>query len=85
MVCCFFVEEIKKGGHHMTLLEQERTADELREFLARWGLKLKYVAGVCEINGKALSRFANHKLALSPAQINRLQSYMSDYERRNSI
>lgn len=65
------------------LQEQARTADELKAFLCRWGLKSRFVAEVYEISNKTLSRFANHKLTLSQNQLGRLTEYMSDYERRN--
>ena len=65
------------------LLEQERAANETKEFLRRWGLKGRYIASVCEINEKTLSRFINHKLALTSIQLARLLAYIADYERRN--
>lgn len=66
------------------LLEQQAIADELREFLKQWGLKSCFVAGVCAIHPNTLSRFTNHKVALSDNQLVRLHQYMVDYEKRNS-
>jgi len=65
------------------LLEQARIANETRDFLSHWGLKAKYVANKCDLNPKVLSLFMNHKLALSQNQLNRLISYITEYERRN--
>lgn len=65
------------------LLEQERLANETKDFLQIWGLKGKYVAKMCSISEKVFSSFINHKLTLSPNQMFRLKSYMADYERRN--
>lgn len=66
------------------LTEQEALANKTREFLDRWGLKAKYVAGVCNISPKVLSLFINHRLVLSKNQVSRLENYISDYENRNS-
>lgn len=66
------------------LTEQEALANKTREFLNRWGLKAKYVAGVCNISPKVLSLFINHRLVLSKVQVCRLENYISDYENRNS-
>lgn len=80
MLALFFC----KGVNGM-LLEQERAADETREFLSQWGLKGRYVASVCEINEKTFSRFLNHKIVLSSSQLARLLKYRADYEQRNAI
>lgn len=64
--------------------EQEPLVNKTREFLDRWGLKAKYVAGVCNISPKVLSLFINHRLVLSKIQVSRLENYISDYEKRNS-
>lgn len=65
------------------LSEQEALADETRAFLKRWGLKGIFVSYVCQIHFKTFSRFLNHKIALSDAQVGRLREYMSDYQKRN--
>lgn len=65
------------------LHEQENLADETKSFLIRWGLKSRYVAEVCDIPERTLSRFVNHKLALSDMQLARLEYYIADYELRN--
>lgn len=65
------------------LSEQEALADEARAFLKRWGLKGIFVSDVCQIHFKTFSRFLNHKIALSDAQVGRLREYMSDYQKRN--
>ena len=80
MLALFFLQ----GGEWM-LLEQERAADETREFLSQWGLKGRHVASVCEINEKTFSRFLNHKMVLSSSQLARLLKYKTDYEQRNAI
>lgn len=66
------------------LLEQEALAEETRAFLKRWGLKGIFVSEVCEIHFKTFSRFLNHKIVLSQAQVERLETYMNDYQKRNS-
>lgn len=66
------------------LKAQTALADKTREFLDRWGLKAKYVAGVCNISPKVLSLFMNYRLTLSKIQVSRLENYITDYERRNS-
>ncbi len=65
------------------ILEQVSVADETRAFLQRWGLKGKYVAGVCFIPERIFSRFMTHKVALTANQLMRLKNYMFDYEQRN--
>lgn len=68
------------------LLEQEKLANETRAFLENYGLKGKYVAGKCGLCPHILSKFINHKIALSQNQLNRLVSFIEEYQRRmNSI
>ena len=67
------------------LLEQERAADETREFLSQSGLKAKFVAEQIRIDRYSLSKFINHRLALSQNQLFALQNFMSDYRQRNSL
>lgn len=66
------------------LLEQQAIAEEVKEFLKRWGLKSCFVAEVCAIHPNTLSRFVNHRIVLSDNQLVRLRFYMTDYEMRNS-
>ncbi len=66
------------------LREQEELAKVTRDFLCRWGLKAKYVASACDISPKILSQFMCFRLALSSSQLCRLQSYIAEYEARNS-
>lgn len=66
-------------------LEAQRpVADQTKEFLAQWGLKQKYVAAACQIPESVFSQFLNSQLVLSPAQLGRVEAYMTDYCRRNS-
>lgn len=65
------------------LLEQEAVAEQTREFLVHWGLKSKFVAATCGISPNILSKFLNHKIALSNNQLNRLVTYMESYISRN--
>lgn len=53
------------------LLEQEAVAEQTKAFLVCWGLKAKFVAGTCGISPNILSKFLNHKVALSNKQLNR--------------
>lgn len=69
----------------MTLLEQERIANELLEFLAKSGLKAKFVAGKIGMSRQTLSKFANHRYALSINQLSALQRFMDEYRQRNGI
>lgn len=69
----------------MTLLEQERAADETREFLTASGLKAKFVAEQVEIDRQTFSKFMCHRLSLSQNQLTALQNYMSDYRHRNNL
>lgn len=66
------------------LLEQEKIANDTRSFLTRWGLKAKYVANKCNINPKIFSQFTNHRLTLSNNQLQRLVSFITEYEKRNN-
>lgn len=68
----------------MTVMEQYKTAEDIKVFLSRWGLKQKYVAEICQIPEKVFSRFLTGKLALSENQLVRVISYINDYEQRNS-
>lgn len=67
----------------MTVMEQCKTAEDIRVFLSKWGLKQKFVAKTCGIPETAFSRFVTGKLALSDKQIARVVAYMNDYEKRN--
>lgn len=67
------------------LLEQEAVAEQTKAFLVCWGLKVKFVAGICGISPNILSKFLNHKVALSNKQLHRLTAYMEDYILRNDI
>lgn len=66
------------------LTAQRPAADRAKKFLMTWGLKQKYVAAVCQIPAPVFSDFLNARLALSPAQLQRVIAYMDDYDRRNS-
>lgn len=66
------------------LQEQESIANATKTFLEKWGLKNMYVAKVCGISEQTLSRFVNHRIALSSERLGRLAKYMADYEKRNS-
>ena len=66
-------------------LEMQRAvADQTKQFLAKWGLKQKYVAAVCQVPEGVFSQFLNEQLVLSPGQLARVVAYMEDYHRRNS-
>lgn len=65
------------------LRDQEQLAIETREFLHRWGLKAKFVAIACDLTPKILSWFMDFRLALSQNKVNRLTSYIAEYEARN--
>lgn len=67
------------------LLEQEAVAEQTKAFLVCWGLKAKFVAGTCGISPNILSKFLNHKVALSNKQLNRLTTYMENYILRNDV
>ena len=67
----------------MTVMEQCKTAEDIRVFLSKWGLKQKYVAETCQIPEKIFSRFVTGKLALSDKQLSRVVAYVNDYEQRN--
>lgn len=67
----------------MTAVEQYQVAEQTKEFLAKWGLKKKFVARTCGIPEGVFSKFINNKVALSGKQLERVTSYTSDYVRRN--
>ena len=68
----------------MTAVEQYPIAEETKAFLAKWGLKKKFVARMCGIAEGVFSKFINNKVALSSKQLERVTTYTSDYVRRNS-
>ena len=82
IVCAGFI--FLQWGEWM-LLEQERAADETREFLSQSGLKAKFVAEQIRIDRQSLSKFMNHRLALSQNQLFALQNFMNDYRQRNNL
>ena len=49
----------------MTAVEQYPIAEETKAFLAKWGLKKKFVARMCGIPEGVFSKFINNKVALS--------------------
>ena len=64
--------------------EQVNIANATKAFMEKWGLKNMYVAKVGGISDQTLSRFVNHRIALSSERLGILAKYMEDYERRNS-
>ena len=68
----------------MTAVEQYPIAEETKAFLAKWGLKKKFVARMSGIPEGVFSKFINNKVALSSKQLERVTTYTSDYVRRNS-
>ena len=68
----------------MTATEQQPYVIKTNEFIARWGLKKKFVAATCGIPGSTFSKFLTGKLALSCNQLSRVLEYIEDYVRRNS-
>lgn len=65
-------------------MEQYRFVEEPNDFIARWGLKKKFVAETCGISESSFSKFLSGKAALSTKQLERVLAYTKDYVCRNS-
>lgn len=67
------------------LIKQKTIADETKCFLNISGLKAKFVAEQVGIDEQTFSKFVNHRLALSNAQLATLINYVNEYKQRNKL